>query len=111
MTGDDPIDDIAGEVLAADQLLAYQEDAIVSRTIVEQSNTTVTVFAVDAGQVISEHSAPHDALIHVIDGEATITVEGTEHTVTAGELLAIPGDAPHALSAPEPFKMILVMAR
>lgn len=110
-TETDPIADLAGEVLDIVGLLEYQDGAIVSRTLVEKEHTTVTLFAVDEGQRISEHSAPHDALIHVIDGRAAITVSDEEYQPAAGEGVAIPANAPHSVHAPERFKMLLIMAR
>lgn len=92
-------------------LIDYQRDAIVSRTIIEKPDTTVTVFAVDAGQSISEHSAPHDALVQVIEGNAEITRAEEEYTVESGEALLFPSEVPHALRGDERFKMLLTMAR
>jgi len=99
------------EVLAAGELVAYQSGAVVSRTLVKQTSGSVTAFAFDAGQELSEHTVPHDALVHVIDGEAEITVAGRPQRVCAGELLLMPGGRPHAVRAPEKFKMILTMLR
>lgn len=95
---------------AAD-MVAYQDGAIVSREILKRKGGTVTLFAFDAGQGLSEHTAPFDALAHILDGVAEITVGGQAHNVRAGEMLLMPAHVPHALKAGERFKMLLVMIR
>jgi quercetin dioxygenase-like cupin family protein len=97
-------------VLAAD-LVAYQAGSVVSRTLVKKPTGTVTLFAFDAGQGLSEHSAPFDALAHVLDGSADITVGGQLHRVAAGQMLLLPANVPHGLQAPVRFKMMLIMIR
>lgn len=92
-------------------LVQYQEGAIVSRTLVDKQAGTVTVFAFDEGQGLSEHVAPFDALVNVVDGEAEILIEGRPHRVREGEIIMMPGGKPHALKAAKRFKMILVMIR
>jgi quercetin dioxygenase-like cupin family protein len=92
-------------------LIDYQVDAIVSREIVKGKTGTVTVFAFDEGQGLSEHTAPFDALACIIDGEAEITIAGETRTVRQGELIVMPADRPHALQAEKRFKMLLVMIR
>lgn len=92
-------------------LIEVQEGSVVSRTLVKKATGTVTLFAFDKGEGLSEHSTPHDALVQIVEGTATITVGGTPHEVGAGELLLLPADVPHALTAPEPFKMLLTMIR
>lgn len=103
--------ELAGRPVDLARLLAYQEGAVVSRTIVDKETGTVTLFAFDEGQGLSEHTAPFDALVHVIDGEAAITVSGNESRLRAGEMLIMPAGEPHALRAVKPFKMLLVMIR
>ncbi len=98
-------------VLALSGLVAYGEGAVVSRTLVAGAAGTVTVFAFDAGQDMSEHSAPYDALVQVLDGEADITIAGAMHRVKSGEVVLMPANIPHALSAPVAFKMLLTMIR
>jgi len=93
------------------ELIDYQPDAIVSREILKAKTGTVTVFAFDAGQELSEHTAPFDALVQVLDGESEITIAGKTHTVKAGQLLIMPAHKPHALKATKRFKMLLVMIR
>jgi quercetin dioxygenase-like cupin family protein len=92
-------------------LLAYQEGAVVSRTLLKRAGGTVTAFAFDAGQGLSEHTAPFDALVHVLDGNAEVVIAGTAHQVSAGELIVMPAHQPHSLSARSPFKMLLTMIR
>ena len=92
-------------------LVAYGEGAVVSRTLVAGAAGTVTLFAFDAGQGLSEHSAPFDALVQVLEGEADITIAGTAYQVGAGEIILMPANLPHALSAPVAFKMLLTMIR
>ena len=105
------MNDLAGRALKLAGLLDYQEDAVVSRTIIDKRTGTVTLFAFDEGEGLSEHTAPFDALVYVLDGEAAITVSGKESRVTAGEMLIIPANQPHALRAVKRFKMLLVMVR
>ena len=90
-------------------LVDYQEGAVVSRTLVKKEKGTVTVFAFDRDQALSEHTVPHDALVQVVDGEAEITVGGTPHLVSAGEIIMMPANVPHAVKATDRFKMILTM--
>ena len=92
-------------------LVDYQEGAVVSRTLVKKDKGTVTVFAFDQDQALSEHTVPHDALVQVIDGQAEITVGGAPHAVKAGEMIMMPGNVPHAVKATDRFKMILTMLR
>ena len=93
------------------ELVDYQKGSVVSRTIVKKQTGTVTVFAFDEGQGLSEHTAPFDALVHIVDGEAEITVSGQAFTVRSGEFAILPADEPHALQALVRFKMVLTMIR
>jgi quercetin dioxygenase-like cupin family protein len=99
------------KVAAMADLVAYQEGSVVSRTIIKKPTGTVTVFAFDAGQALSEHTAPFDALVHLLDGTAEVTVSGQPHRLAAGEMLILPANQPHALKAIERFKMVLTMIR
>ena len=92
-------------------MIDYQAGAIVSREVVKGKTGTVTVFAFDEGQGLSEHTAPFDALTQVLDGEAEITISGKAHQVRAGEMIIMPANKPHALKAVGRFKMMLVMIR
>ncbi|MFO8080346.1 MAG: cupin domain-containing protein [Armatimonadota bacterium] len=104
-------DDLIGRTIDMAGLVEYQEGSVVSRTIIERETGTVTLFAFGAGQGLSEHTTPYDALVQVLDGAARITIGGTDHAVEAGEMLIMPADIPHALHADEAFKMLLVMIR
>ncbi len=99
------------KVLTLVKLVEYQDGAVVSREVAHKQTGTVTVFAFDAGQGLSEHTAPFDALVLILDGEATITIAGTPHHLTAGDLIIMPAHKPHALQAVKRFKMMLVMIR
>jgi len=102
---------LSGSVLDVTDLVEYQEGAIVSRTLLEGESSTVTVFALDACQAISEHSAPHDALLQVLDGTGRVTIDGEPFDLTAGEALVLSADVPHAVDAPAQFTMLLTMIR
>ena len=93
------------------EMVSYQSDAIVSKTILNQDSGSVTLFAFDAGQSLSEHTAPYDALVQVLDGRADITIGGEPVSVSAGKMVVMPADIPHALAAPVPFKMLLTMLK
>lgn len=98
-------------VIALSALVEYQPGAVVSRTIVKKKTGTVTAFAFDEGEGLSEHTAAFDALVVMIDGSAEISIEGVPHRVGAGELLKLPASRPHALKALGRFKMLLVMIK
>lgn len=95
----------------ATDLVAFQAGAVVSRTLLKQPGGTLTLFAFDAGQELSEHTAPFDAVVHVLDGRAEVRVGGVPHLVGPGELLRLPAGVPHALRAKERFRMLLAMVR
>ena len=104
-------EDIKAKALDIQSLLDYQSDSVVSEVIKKELGT-VTFFAFDQGQGLSEHSAPFDAMVQIIDGEAEITISGVKHTVKAGEIIIMPANEPHALQAVNsPFKMILTMIK
>jgi quercetin dioxygenase-like cupin family protein len=90
-------------------LVEYGEDAIVSRTLIENDAGTVTVFAFDAGQGLSEHTTPFDALVQVIDGEGEFVISGKASAVSSGWLILMPANVPHAVRANQRFKMMLTM--
>ena len=98
-------------VIAQLGLVEYQSGSVVSRTLIKKSAGTVTAFAFDAGEGLSEHTAPYDALVLGVDGEAEITVASVAHRVSVGQLLKLPAGQPHAVKAVTPFKMLLVMIR
>jgi quercetin dioxygenase-like cupin family protein len=97
--------------LAALNLADYQEGSVVSRSLLKRSGGTITFFAFDAGQGLSEHTAPFDAVVHILEGEAEIAIGGKAVTVAAGQIVLMPANQPHALSALTSFKMVLTMVR
>ena len=99
------------EVAKAADLVNYQDSSIVSREIVKKPTGNVTIFAFDEGQGLSEHKAPFDALVHVLEGEAEISIAGKLHRLHCGEMILMPAQQPHALKALKRFKMILTMIR
>ncbi len=103
--------ELSPEVMSLQDLVAYQEGAIVSRTLLDRKAGTITLFAFDQGQGLSEHTTPYDAWLYVIDGEAEITISGTPYRLHAGESIILPANQPHAVKAVTPFKMLLVMIR
>ncbi|MGZ8161198.1 MAG: cupin domain-containing protein [Methylobacter sp.] len=92
-------------------LVNYQQGAVVSKTIIEKDTGTVTLFAFAMGQGLSEHTAPFDALVQVLDGEVEIKISGTPFHLKQGEIIIIPAHEPHALKAVSDFKMLLTMIR
>jgi len=93
------------------EAIAYQEDAIVSKTLMNKETGSVTLFAFGKGQELSEHTSPYDAMVSILDGVSEITISGHPMRVKAGEMIVMPADEPHALAAVERFKMLLVMIR
>lgn len=93
------------------ELIKVADEAIVSRELARTSGGTVTLFAFDRGQELSEHTAPFDALVQVLDGELEITIDGEPSRLVAGEVILMPADIPHALAARAPSRMLLVMLR
>ena len=92
-------------------LVQYQPGSVVSRAVVNRRSGTVTLFAFDEGEGLSEHTAPYDALVHIIEGEAEITIEGSKKLLRAGEAIVLPAGKPHKVNAPKRFKMLLTMIR
>lgn len=99
------------EVLHLEELVTYQEGSIVSRTIIKNEAGSVTVFAFDKAQEISEHKVPYDATAHILDGEVEITVSGDASLLKAGDMIFMPANETHALKAVREFKMVLTMVR
>lgn len=93
------------------EIVKYQENAIVSSEIIKKSTGTVTLFAFDEGQGLSEHTAPFDALVNIIDGEAEVTISGKPAVVKKGEMIIMPANEPHSLKAVKKFKMLLVLIK
>ncbi len=92
-------------------LIDYQEGSVVSRTIIDKKTGTVTLFAFDENQGLSEHTAPFDALVHVLDGEVDVTISGKLVKLKKGEMTIMPANQPHALTAKTRFKMLLTMIK
>ena len=92
-------------------LIEYADDAVVSKTILDKPVGTITLFAFDKGQKLSEHTAPYDAVVQVLDGQAQLTIGGKEVKVSTGEIVIMPADVPHAVTAKDRFKMLLTMIR
>ncbi|MFC1643810.1 cupin domain-containing protein [Candidatus Omnitrophota bacterium] len=103
--------DIQGKALGVVGLIDYQEGSVVSRTIIDKDVGTVTLFAFDKGQGLSEHTAPFDAMVYIVDGQAEVIISGQEHNLKVGEMIIMPANRPHALRADERFKMLLVMIK
>lgn len=89
----------------------YRKEAIVSSEVVRNAAGTITIFAFDGGQGLSEHTAPFDAVVQVVDGMATVRINGVPHEVHCGEMIIMPANVPHALSCNAPFKMVLTMLK
>lgn len=104
-------ENLLGKAISAAGLVEYQEGSIVSRTVIDKPEGTITAFAFAQGQALSEHTAPYDALVQVLDGEVEVTISGTPHNVKAGEMIIMPANDPHGLKAVKRFKMMLVMIK
>jgi quercetin dioxygenase-like cupin family protein len=102
---------LLGRALDLNTLISYQEGSVVSKTLVDRGIGTITLFSFDSGQGLSEHTAPFDAFVQIVDGEAEVTISGETHMVQAGEIIIMPADKPHALRAEKRFTMLLVMIR
>lgn len=100
-----------GQAARISDLVNYQDGSIVSREIIKKSTGSVTIFAFDKGQGLSEHTAPFDALVQVVEGETEIVISGDPHRLSGGEMILMPAGQPHALQALTRFKMILTMIR
>lgn len=104
-------EELIAKVLATNDLVQYQSGTVASRMIVFKKTGTITLFAFDAGEGLSEHSAPFDAILTVTDGVADVTIEGAPFTVKSGEMIILPANKPHGVQARERFKMTLTMIR
>jgi quercetin dioxygenase-like cupin family protein len=104
-------EELKSVVINVEELLDYQEGAVVSREIIRKETGTVTIFAFDKGEGLSEHTAPFDAMVQIIDGKAEITISGEKNTLQRGDMIIMPANEPHALHALERYKMILTMIR
>jgi quercetin dioxygenase-like cupin family protein len=93
------------------KLVEYSTDSIVSKTILDKPVGTITLFAFDRGQKLSEHTAPYDAVVQILDGKARLTIGGKDVEVASGQVIIMPANVPHAVAAEEKFKMLLTMIR
>ncbi len=100
-----------GEKFAVAESVAYSAQAVVSKTVIKKETGTVTLFAFDKGEGLSEHKAPFDAMVHILDGTAEVMIGGKPHILNAGEAIIMPANITHALKAIEKFKMMLIMIR
>jgi quercetin dioxygenase-like cupin family protein len=101
----------AGEVVSPESMVEYQPGAIVSRTVVSKPTGTITLFAFDKGQGLSEHSAPFDAIVFALDGTVDVTISGKPFKVEKGQALMMPANKPHSVCAPDRVKMMLLMVK
>ena len=102
-------ENLTGQILNPKDLITYQEGSVVSRMIVYKKSGTITLFAFDAGEGLSEHTAPFDAIAAIIDGEAEISIEKTQYLLKEGQIILMPANKPHTLHAQQRFKMVLTM--
>jgi quercetin dioxygenase-like cupin family protein len=100
-----------GKALDVKTLVEYSANSIVSKTLIDTKAGTITVFSFDAGQALSEHTAPYDAVVQIVDGEAEITIGGNAVRASAGKMVVMPANVPHALQATKRFKMLLTLIR
>jgi len=103
--------ELKARTLKVEDLIEYQEGAVVSKEVIRKDTGTVTIFAFDKGERLSEHTAPFDAVVQIIDGKAEITISGNKNILEKGDMIIMPASEPHSLHAPERFKMILTMIR
>ncbi len=106
-----PKEKLIGKTIMLSDLVGYQDGAIVSREVINKKTGTVTIFAFDAGEALSTHSAPFDAMVYIADGEAEITIDDTPNHLKAGDMIIMPADHPHAVKALTKFKMLLIMIK
>lgn len=109
--GNPEIDSLVAQSLNLASLVKYQKGSVVSRTLIDKNAGTITLFAFDESQGLSEHTAPYDAFVYIIDGEANILISGKTFRLKKGELTIMPANEPHAISAVTKFKMLLAMIR
>lgn len=104
-------DDIKGKVIRLDELVEYQDGTVASRMVIKQKHGNITIFSFDEDEGLSEHTAPYDALVTILDGECEIWLEGKTFEMKTGDSIIFPANAPHALSAITKFKMSLTMIK
>lgn len=103
--------DIMARTFQVADTISYQPNAVVSSTLINKPSGTVTVFAFDAEQGLSEHTAPFDAAVYLVDGEAEVTISGHKHHLKSGEMIIMPANEPHAIHGVTQFKMMLIMIK
>ena len=103
--------DIRGIILKPEELVSYQAGSVVSLAVVQKKAGTLTLFAFAEGESLSEHTAPFDALVYILDGEAEITIGGKTHHLANGDMIILPANVPHAVLAKRRFRMLLSMIR
>ncbi|MDD2365726.1 MAG: cupin domain-containing protein [Desulfuromonadaceae bacterium] len=103
--------ELIGTALTLSELVSYQDGSVVSKTLIDKKIGTLTMFSFGAGQGLSEHTAPFDAVVQVVDGEAEVVINGEYQTVSAGQMIIMPANIVHELKAVKPFKMLLTMIR
>ena len=107
----DKAESLIGRAVEMNGLVSYQSGSVVSRTLIDRKIGTITLFAFDAEQGLSEHTAPFDAFAQIVDGVAEVTIGGKVQKVASGEFIIMPANSPHSLKAVEKFKMMLIMIR
>ena len=105
------VKDIRGQAISLATAVEYAEDSVVSKTLLDKKTGTLTLFAFAAGQGLSEHTSPYDATVQVLDGEATLVIDGKPVKAGVGELVIMPANVPHSVQADREFKMLLIMIR
>jgi quercetin dioxygenase-like cupin family protein len=105
------LDAVMGKAKGLAGLIEYSDDSVVSKTIIDKSIGTITLFAFDAGQGLSEHQAPYDAFVQIVEGSGVLIIDGKEVTANTGEIVIMPANRPHAVKAVQRFKMLLTMIR
>lgn len=103
--------EIKEQAMILNKMINYQEGSVVSRTLIGKKTGTVTLFAFDEGQGLSEHTAPYDAMVYLLEGKAEITISGKVYHLQEGEMIIMPANDPHALKAEKPFKIMLIMIK
>lgn len=103
------LDECYGKAAALEQLIMYADDSVVSKTLLDKPIGTITLFAFDAGQRLSEHTTPFDAVVQVVDGQGVVTINDDDHTLKTGQIIIMPANIPHAVWAEQKFKMLLTM--
>lgn len=105
------LDEVKKQVIELGELVKYQPGAVVSRTLVDKEAVTLTLFAFDKGQSLSEHTSPHSAILQVLEGSARVSIGGKEYELESGESIIMPANVPHGVEATDKFKMYLTMVR